>query len=105
MELKELIGARLKDIRGKKGETQEKLSELVGINPKYLSSIERGKENPTLNTVIKLAETLGVTLEEIFTGIEIEDPKNRRPMIDELLDKANDEQLKLAYRVLKVLIR
>ncbi len=105
MDNKEMLGVRVKEIRNKKGVTQERLSEMVGINPKYLSSIERGKENPTLNTVLKLAETLGVSLDELFTGIEIENPKNRRPMIDALLDKADAEQLKLVYRIVSVVLK
>ncbi|MCK5606978.1 helix-turn-helix transcriptional regulator, partial [Candidatus Pacearchaeota archaeon] len=40
------------------------------IKPKYLSSIERGKENPTLNTLINLAESLQIDLSEIFTFVE-----------------------------------
>lgn len=104
MDIKEMIGARLKGIRSSKSMTQEQLSEMVGINPKYLSSIERGKENPTLNTVLNLAEKLDVGLDEMFSGIEVEDPKNRRALIDSLLDKADDEQLKLAYRILSVII-
>ena len=48
MDLKQMIGARIKDIRTKKGLTQEQLAEKIEINPKYLSSIERGLENPTL---------------------------------------------------------
>lgn len=105
MDIKEMIGARLKAIRTSKGITQEQLSEMVGINPKYLSSIERGKENPTLNTFLKLAETLNAGLYEIFSGIEVEDPKNRRALIDSLLEKADDEQLKLAYQVFSTIIK
>lgn len=104
MEIKEMIGARLKEIRGSKGITQEQLSEMVGINPKYLSSIERGKENPTLNTILKLAETLDVGLNDIFSDIQVEDPKNRRALIDSFLDKADEEQLKLIYKLLAVIL-
>ena len=105
MDIKKMFGARLKEIRNKKGMTQERLSETVGINPKYLSSIERGKENPTFNTVLKLTEALNVSLDEIFTDIDIEDPKNRRLAIDTLLDTADDEQLKLAYRIVSVILK
>jgi DNA-binding XRE family transcriptional regulator len=57
LDIKQMIGARIKEIRTKKGITQEQLSERMEINPKCLSSIERGKENPTLNTLIKLLES------------------------------------------------
>jgi len=43
MDLKQMIGARIKEIRSKRGITQDQLSERMEINPKYLSSIERGK--------------------------------------------------------------
>ena len=104
MNTKQMIGARVKEIRNKKGLTQEKLSERMEINPKYLSSIERGNENPTLNTLIKLSESLEVDLGEIFSLIQIEDPGERKSMITSLLDQADNEQLKLAFKVLSAIL-
>jgi len=105
MDLKQMIGARIKEIRSKRGITQDQLSERMEINPKYLSSIERGKENPTLNTLLKLSESLEVSLDEVFSLVEIEDPDKRKSLIISLLDEANDEQLKLAFKILSAIIR
>ncbi len=105
MDLKQMIGAKVKEIRSKRGITQDQLSERMDINSKYLSSIERGKENPTLNTLIKLSQSLEVNLDEIFSFVEIEDPDARKSLIISLLDEANDEQLKLAFKILSVIIR
>ena len=58
VDLKEMIGSRIQEIRNKKGITQDQLSEKVGISSKYLSSIERGEENPTFNTIFKMAGSL-----------------------------------------------
>ena len=99
-----MIGARIKEVRNKKGLTQEQLSEKMEINPKYLSSIERGNENPTLNTLIKLSESLEVDLGEIFGFIQIEDPVERKSMITSLLEQADTEQLKLAFKVLSAVL-
>ncbi len=104
MDKKQMIGARIKEVRNKKGLTQEQLSEKMEINPKYLSSIERGNENPTLNTLIKLSESLGVDLGEIFGFIQIEDPVERKFIITSLLDQADTEQLKLAFKVLSAVL-
>jgi transcriptional regulator with XRE-family HTH domain len=104
MDLKESIGARLKEIRGKKGITQEKLSEAIGISSKYLSSIERGKENPTLNTLIRLSTALSIEFEELFSSLYIEDPENRKDRILNLLENADQDQLKTIEKVCKVLI-
>ena|GEM_PF-477246 len=101
---KQLIGARIKEVRNKKGLTQEQLSEKMEINPKYLSSIERGNENPTLNTLIKLSESLEVDLGEIFSFIQIEDPGERKLLVSSLLDQADTEELKLAYKVLSAIL-
>ena len=87
-----------------KGLTQEQLAEKTDINSKYLSSIERGKENPTLNTLIKVAKALDASFDDVFNQLEIEDPGNRKALLISLLDEADDEQLKLAYRVLSVII-
>jgi len=104
VDIKQMIGARIKEIRTKKGITQEGLSERMEINPKYLSSIERGKENPTLNTLIKLSESLEVDLGEIFSFVEAEDPNRRKSQIISLLDVADSEQLKMIFKVLSVII-
>jgi len=77
MDIKQMIGARIKDIRTKKGFTQEQLAEKIEINSKYLSSIERGLENPTLNTLIRMSESLDVSFTEFFNHV----------ILDGLLDK------------------
>ena len=104
VDLKEMIGSRIQEIRNKKGITQDQLSEKVGISSKYLSSIERGKENPTLNTILKMARSLDVKPDEFFTHLEIEDPAKRKSMIIEMLDEADEDKLKLIYKVLSAMI-
>jgi transcriptional regulator with XRE-family HTH domain len=104
VDLKEMIGSRIQEIRNKKGITQDQLSEKVGISSKYLSSIERGKENPTLNTILKLSQSLDAKPAEFFAHLEIEDPAKRRSMIIEILDGADEDQLKLVYKVISAMI-
>ena len=105
MDIKQMIGKRIAEIRAKKGMTQEQLAGKMGIGPKYLSSIERGKENPTLNTLITLSKALGVDLGEIFSFVQIEDSGKRKAMVLSLLDKANEDQLKLAFKTLSVILK
>ena len=101
---KQMTAARIKEIRNKKGLTQEQLSERMEISPKYLSSIERGNENPTLNTLINLSQSLEADLSEIFSFIQLEDPGGRKSMITSLLDQADNDQLKLAFKVLSAVL-
>ena len=78
MNVKQLIGMHIAELRNGKGLTQEQLAGKMEISSKYLSSIERGKENPTLDTLIKLSESLGVNIEDIFRFIQIEDSVKRK---------------------------
>ena len=50
--------------------TQNHLAELSGVGLRTLKAIETGKNNPTLETVIKLAEVLGMEIK-----LEIKKPK------------------------------
>ncbi len=66
MDERKLLGLRVKHLRQLRGYTQEQLAERIDINAKYLSSIERGVENPTLGLLIRLARGLQVDLYELF---------------------------------------
>ncbi len=105
MNIKQMIGMRIAELRNSKGFTQEKLAGKMEISSKYLSSIERGKENPTLDTLIKLSESLGVNIEDIFRCIQIEESGKRKSLVTSLVNKADAEQLKLAYKILSVIVR
>lgn len=54
-----LFGKRLKVKRQAKGMTQAELSEETGITAAYISVIERGRANPSLDMIIKLSDAVG----------------------------------------------
>jgi transcriptional regulator with XRE-family HTH domain len=102
---KKMIGNRIKELRARKDLTQEQLAEKISINPKYLSSIERGQENPTLDVFIRIAKALDVDIEDIFNHLEVEDPAKRLPAINALLNHASEEQLKTVLKILLATLR
>jgi transcriptional regulator with XRE-family HTH domain len=61
MHQEELIKV-LKDRREVLKVTQEHLAELSGVGLRTLKSIESGKGNPTIETLAKLADVLGLEL-------------------------------------------
>ena len=104
-EIKELIGARIKSIRDAKGMTQERLAEVMDINSKYLSNIERGKENPTLDMLIKLANALEVEMWEMFDfGHEVSRKELREDM-GRFLKELDEEKLRMAVKLLRAVVR
>jgi transcriptional regulator with XRE-family HTH domain len=56
------FGKRLREIRTRKGISQEKLAELAGLHRTYVSSVERGERNISLVNIESLAEALGVPM-------------------------------------------
>jgi transcriptional regulator with XRE-family HTH domain len=61
MDMRKLIGSNFARIRREKGLTQEQVEERSGLSQQYLSSLERGRRNPTIVTVHELAQALGVS--------------------------------------------
>jgi len=58
--LQKKIGLRIKELRLKNKMTQEKLSELANIDISFLSEIECGKRNISLNTIEKISQALKI---------------------------------------------
>lgn len=61
-----LLGKRIKDIRKKKGMSQAQLSELIDKTPTYVSYIETGIKSPSLETLIMIANALGVSTDMLL---------------------------------------
>jgi transcriptional regulator with XRE-family HTH domain len=65
----ERLGARVKELRRRRGLTLEDLAERAGVSRAMISKVERGEKNPTLVVAAKVAEGLGVTISELL-GVE-----------------------------------
>ena len=50
--------------------TQEKLAEFSGLDPTYISGIERGLRNPGIKNVARIAKALGLTTSELCVGVD-----------------------------------
>ena len=66
MDVQIRFGERLREIRTKKGVSQEALAEQAGLHRTYVSSIERGERNISIVNIAKLAEALGVPIRDFF---------------------------------------
>lgn len=67
-----VFGERVRALRKQKGWTLEELAHRAGMHVTYLSGLERGRRNPTLNVIGHLARALAVTLPALFKGIRLE---------------------------------
>lgn len=60
------LGNNLKRIRETKNMSQGDVMRSMGCSRSYVSNIENGKTNPTLETISKLAKVLGVSTTELL---------------------------------------
>ena len=104
MNNKLLLGKRIKELRKIKGFTQEKLSELVGIDSKHLSRVECGINFPSLDLLNNIANTLEVEPSVLFQTNHLKDRKTLLSEIKAILNKQTDEKIKLFYRILQDIV-
>lgn len=68
--LEERFGQLLRELRTKKGFTQEALATDSNLDRTYISLLERGLRQPTLGTLFKISEVLGVAPSSIIKDLE-----------------------------------
>lgn len=66
-----LLGRRIRQLRQKMNLSQHKLALKAGLDPSFLSLIERGQKAATVNTIEKIAGALDITYIELFNFAQI----------------------------------
>lgn len=66
MQIRVLIGQKVREFRQQRGMTQRELAERLGRQEVTISSIERGRNFPSEDTLSALVEHLGVPLNAFF---------------------------------------
>ena len=60
MDITTRLGKNIRRLREEKGWSQEDYADRAGIHRSYVSDIERGRRNPTITVVEKLAKPFGI---------------------------------------------
>jgi transcriptional regulator with XRE-family HTH domain len=66
MDLRSLVAKNLRDIRSAKGVSQEDLAHRTNLNRNYIGMLESGKNSPTVKTLGRIADALGIDAVEFF---------------------------------------
>lgn len=96
-----LLGARIKELRKQAGLSQDQLAEKVGIESKYLSRIEVGKRQPSLETLGNIADCLQVEMKELFDFFHLDSETVSQRGIESALAGASNEELRLVFKLIK----
>lgn len=102
---KELLGARIKELRKKEQMSQEQLAEKIGIDPKHLSRIEVGKGYPSLETLDNLSKVLNVEMKDLFEFQHLDSVDSVADAINSIINTASDKDMQLFLKLLKALVR
>lgn len=62
------LGQRIMQLRKKQGLTQKELSERAGVSLSFMGLIERGERKASLETIVSIANELGVGLNYLFAA-------------------------------------
>ena len=101
-----LFGMRMKELRAARNLSQEQLAGKTGISPKYMSRIEMGLHFPSFDIITKLANALQVEVKDFFEfAHEAKNTRELKEIISNLLKEVDEEQLRLAVKVLRALVR
>jgi transcriptional regulator with XRE-family HTH domain len=66
---RELFGARVRELRRRRGFTQEELADRAHLHRNYVGGVERGERNISLINIIELAHALSVNPRELLKRI------------------------------------
>lgn len=94
MTLQEQIGKAIVKLRKQRGLSQEKFANESGIDRRYMSDIENGKRNLSLDVIERLARSLYITPSELFSIAEsIANPLTQDELKKYLCEQGHDEAI------------
>ena len=99
IDLKTLLGMAIKTQRASLGISQEELTHRAGLHRTYVSDLERGARNPSIESIEKLAGALQVSVSNLFEGAG--NGSSSRQMEEILLVQDNPRDVDLTIRAFK----
>ncbi len=99
IDLKTLLGMAIKTQRASLGISQEELAHRAGLHRTYVSDLERGARNPSIESIEKLAGALQVSVSNLFEGAG--NGSSSRQMEEILLVQDNTRDVDLTIRAFK----
>jgi len=101
MDIYKIFGEHLRVIRKARGFTQEFLADKCNLSYHYISELERGLKNPTLETMVKLTNGLNLSLSELLALPKLE--KDQKGKIIALISEADPRKQSKILKAVKIL--
>lgn len=69
-EILKALGQRVRELRKKKGFSQEAFADITGVHRTWMGAVERGERNLSFHNLVLISKALGITLSQLLSGLE-----------------------------------
>lgn len=94
-----IIGRRIRELRLQKRMSQADLAERIGMSATYISHIETAKKHASLESLVRTADVLGVTVDHLLTGNQANDPAEYKTDLVQLLEDCTSCEKRIIYEI------
>lgn len=101
--LQQKLGARIKELRKKRGYTQEHFAEKLNIGVRSLRKIESGNGMPSSSTLENLTCVLNVTASELFNFEHLQNQADLKDLTFNMIN-SNPDKITDIYKVVRAVV-
>lgn len=98
------LGRRIREERRRLNLTQAELAEAIDISDTYMGAIERGERSLTLDTLVRLVNRLGVTVDYMLADSVSDNDSNIMEQFRQIMDCQPLSRKQMAINVLRTII-
>ena len=95
------IGYRIKEVRELNHISQAQLAEMTDLSVSYISHIENAKRKASLESIIRIVNALGITVDELLAGVQMNNPAAYQTDIDMLMEGCSENEKRFIYELIK----
>ena len=97
-----LIGKRIQEVRKQQEMTQAELAALTDMSDSYISYIETAKKQASLESLVRISNALGITVDELLSGNQLHNPTDYQTDIDLLMEDCSLLERRFIYELFSV---
>lgn len=94
-----IVGKRIKESRIHNQMSQADLAERIDMSASYISRIETAKKQASLETLVRLADVLGVTVDYLLTGNQTNDSAEYQTDFMRLVEDCSSSEKQIIFDV------
>jgi len=101
----EILGKRIKELRGQRMLSQEELAELADVTAQYISYIETGRKKVSLQVLVNIADGLSVSVDNLLMGNQKTEIPLYMMELTSLMENCNQYERRIVYEQIISLVK